>query len=127
MSSSASWPTPSSAASACAIERGDKLANAAGTRAAGDRGRIDAEFLEQLLRRFVVFGVNPGGVERLIAADDFQEAGRLHERGVAEAAHFQELLAALERAVLLAVLVHAAGRELIHARNVPQAAACSRC
>ena len=51
---------------------------------------------------------------------DLQEAGRLHERRVAEAAHFQQLLAALERAVLLAMLVHAPGGELVHARNVPQ-------
>ena len=86
---------------------------------ATDAGSMPS-FCQQLLGRFVVFRMNPGGVERLIAADDFQEAGRLHERRVAEAAHFQQLLAVLERPVLLAMLVHAPGRELIHARNVSQ-------
>ena len=57
-----------------------------------DGRRLDAELFQQLLGGFVVLGVNPGGIERLIAADDLQEAGRLHERRVAEAAHFHQLL-----------------------------------
>ena len=111
---------PSSAASACAIERRDQLANAGRARAAGDAWPARRQLLQQLLGRVVVFGMNPGGVERVVAADDFQEAGRLHERRVAQPAHFQQLLAIAERPVLLAMLVHAPGGELVHARNVSQ-------
>ena len=84
---------PSSVGQCRAIERRDKLANAGRIRTAGDRRRLDAEFRQQLFGRFVVLGMNPGRIERLVAADDLQEAGRLHERRVAQPAHFQQLLA----------------------------------
>ena len=103
-----------------AIERRDQLANAGRIRAADDRHRLDAELCQQLLGRFVILGMDPSRIERLFAADDLQEAGRLHERRVAQPAHFQQLLPAAERPVLLAMFVHPPGGELIHARNVTQ-------
>ena len=41
-------------------------------------------------------------VERVVAVDDAQEAGRLLERAIADARHLQELLASPERPVLVA-------------------------
>ena len=102
------------------VERRGQLADAVGGAGLGERGGLDAELGEQLAGRFVVFGVNPGRIERVVAFFDLEEAGRLDERRFAEAADVHQLLAALERAVLLAMLVDAAGRELIHAGNVAQ-------
>ena len=36
----------------------------------------------------VAFRMDPGGVQRIVAAGDLQEAGRLDERRLAEAGHF---------------------------------------
>src|SRR5438874_1011398 len=41
---------------------------------------------------FEALGVNPGGVERIFAADDFQKAGGLHEGLVSEAGDLLQLV-----------------------------------
>src|SRR4029077_14293375 len=64
--------------------------------------------------------MNPRGVERIGAALNFQEAGRLNKRRFAEAVHVEQLFPAGEGAVLMAMLVDAASSELIHAGNVAE-------
>ena len=44
--------------------------------------------------------MDPGGVQRIVAAPDFQKTGRLHERRLAEAGDFLQLFARAERTVL---------------------------
>ena len=53
--------------------------------------------------------MDPGGIQRIFAARDLEEPGRLHERGVAEAGHLAKLLAAAEWAMLAAVFIDPAG------------------
>ena len=85
-----------------------------------ERGGLDAELGQELAGGFVVLGMDPGGVERLFAFVDLEEAGGLNEGGLAEAADVHQLLATFEGSVLLAMFVDAAGGELVHARDVAQ-------
>src|SRR5262249_26936741 len=68
----------------------------------------------------VALGVNPGLVERVLAVADLEEAGGLRVAGVADARHLQQLGAAAERPVLLAVLDQLAGRHGVQPGDVPQ-------
>ena len=104
--SQSSWPTFSAKAAACSL-----LARSPGAK---------PKRAEHAAGYFVTFRMDPGGVERILALGDLEEAGRLHEGGVAEAGHALELFAAAEGAVLAAMLVHPPRRELVHARHVAQ-------
>ncbi len=64
--------------------------------------------------------MNPGGIERVIAVGDFQEAGGLHKGPVAKARHPFQVLALAKRSVRGTVLAEASGGELIHARDVAE-------
>src|SRR5262249_2462066 len=68
----------------------------------------------------VAFGVNPGTVERVVAVQNLEEAGGLDIAGGADAGHLEELRAALEGAVLLAVIDQLAGHQLVQPGDVPQ-------
>ena len=68
----------------------------------------------------VAFRMDPGRVQRLIAAGDLEETGRLHESRVAEAGHLFQLQAVFEGAVLQAMFVNPAGGQLVQARHITQ-------
>ena len=83
-------------------------------------GHGSAQLVDHLLGRLVTLGVDPGGVQRIVAADDFQESRRLNEGRFAESRHLLELVAAAERAMLLAVFVQSPCGQLVQPRDVAQ-------
>ena len=71
----------------------------------------------QIIQHFgdhrIGFGVDGTGIQRLFAAVDAQEAGGLLISFIAEARHFQQFAAAVERAVFIAV-----GNDVLRQRAV---------
>ena len=80
----------------------------------------EAEVAEQLPGGLVAFGMDPGQIERIVAALDLEEAGRLGEAPVADAGHLHQLLAILEGAVALAERDQVAGHHAVQAGDVAQ-------
>ena len=74
-----------------------------GSALGGGRGQAEPRALEQLAGDGVALRVDGGGVERLVAVADAQEAGGLLEGLGAEAGHLLERGAVGEGAVLVAV------------------------
>src|SRR5574344_961693 len=92
-----------------------------------DRGRIAHEFLDRdarlfrhLADEFIVFRVHRAVVERIFRVRNAEEARGLFERLGTEALDAQNVLAALERAVRVAVPDHAFRESLADARDVAQ-------
>ena len=82
--------------------------------------RLAVEPLQHPRGNRIAFRMDPGGIQRIFAAGDLEEPGRLHERGIAEAGHLAKLLAAAEGTVLAAILIDPPGRELIEPGHVTQ-------
>ena len=78
------------------------------------------ELLEQLDRDRVALGMNPGSVERMLAVGDLEKSRRLRERRRTDPLDLRQLVAAGERAVLLAVVDDPPGGQLVEARDVPE-------
>ncbi len=78
------------------------------------------ELLEELDRDRVALGVDPGAVERVLAVGDLEEARRLREGRRPDPLDLRQLVAAGERAVLLAIIDDPPGGQLVEARDVPQ-------
>ena len=76
--------------------------------------------VEDLAHHRIGFRMHAGGVERILAALDAQEAGALLERLRAEPRHFLQRLARLERAVGVAVLHDALRQPRADARHPRQ-------
>ena len=118
MSLSVSTPTSNSLASASDVDRGDALGQRGGRLLlASDRPARRRSRSSTRLAAVIAFRMDPGGVQRVVAGGDFQEAGRLDEGRLAEAGHLAKLLAGAERAVLAPMLVQPPGRQLIQARK----------
>ena len=81
---------------------------------------ITADFFQDVLGDGVALRMDPGAVERVITVDDLEEARRLDVRGISDSRNGLQLFPIAERAVLLAILVDATGRQLIQPRHVSQ-------
>ena len=77
-------------------------------------------FLEKFRGRGIAFRVDPGAVERIIAAADLEKARGLSKGRRPDSLDLFQLLAVGERAVLLAIIDDAPGGELVEPRDVPQ-------
>jgi hypothetical protein len=75
-------------------------------------GRLQTRGRENLRRQRKVIGVNARGVERVMAAWDSQETGRLVIGPLVDAGYFAKLLAALELALFRAVVDDSLGDAL---------------
>ena len=64
--------------------------------------------------------MDPGGVQGVFAAGNFQETRRLNESRLAQPGHVAQLLSRKERSVLAAVFAEPAGGKLIQAGDVSQ-------
>ena len=80
-------------------------------------GRRAAQSFQHAGSRRIALRMNPGAVQRIVAAADFQESGRLDESRFAEAGHLAKLLPIAKRAALAAELVHPPGGQLVQART----------
>ena len=58
----------------------------------GQIGRLQAQLLQDPRGHLVAFRMDPGGVQRVVAVGNLQEAGGLHEGRLADAGHLLELL-----------------------------------
>ena len=76
----------------CQIDAGCLLGQGFGRQTARQIGGAAAQFCQHLLRDRVALGVDPGGIERVDAARDLQEADRLDVRCIAEPGHLEKLL-----------------------------------
>src|SRR5262249_48243215 len=85
----------------------------------GQRRRTMTDFREQLARQFIVLGVDPRAVERIIPADA-QEARGLLIALWADAGELGELFAGFERAVLFAMLNDLARSQRIQPGHITQ-------
>ena len=72
------------------------------------------------MRDIVAFRMNPGGIERLVAANDAKESGGLRKRRFADAGHLEQFTSRPKAAMFVAPGNDAFRAELIEARHVLQ-------
>ena len=88
---------------------------------------VAAAGLDDAARHAIGFRVDGGGIERLLAVADAQEAGRLLEGLGAEARHLQQVLARRGRRHWLAVFDDRLGKPRAQARDMREQAGPRPC
>src|SRR5262249_8805047 len=86
----------------------------------GQLGDVEVGFFQPPSSDVIALPMDPGGVERVFAADDLEKAGGLHEGLLPETGNLLQLFAVLERTFLAAEFIDAACREGVHAGDITQ-------